>query len=112
MFGFSFLLVVSHFFVRKVIKKRKEIMLQRINQSLNEQMLMNTESNAYRRLVDDETRLQFISDLLIVRKEVNQAPLWPMSMPFTVKMMLILMLPILSWMGAGFVSQFLKVLQA
>lgn len=104
-------LLLPVFLVRKVIKERKEYMLERINQALNEQMLANTEGRSFRRLVDDETRLQFISDLLIVRKEVNQAPLWPMSVPFTIKFMLILMLPILSWMGAGFVSQFIKVWQ-
>lgn len=108
----AFFLFSPIFLVQKVLKNRKEIMLERINNSLNEQMLMNTNGNSYRRLVDDETRLQFISDLLIVRKEVNQAPLWPMSVPFTVKIILILMLPILSWMGAGVVSQSLKVLLA
>ena len=108
----AFFLFFPIFIIRKVIKERKEMMLERINHSLNEQMLTNTDGSSYRRLVDDDIRLQFISDLLIVRKEVNQAPLWPMSVPFTVKMMLILMLPIVSWMGAGLVSQLLKVLQA
>jgi hypothetical protein len=107
----AFFLLSPMFLIRKVIRKRKEMMLERINQSLNEQMLANTDENSYRRLVDDETRLQFISDLLIVRKEINQAPLWPMRLPFTIKIVLILMLPILSWLGAGLVSQLLKVWQ-
>jgi hypothetical protein len=107
----AFFLLSPIYLIRKVIKKRKEMMLERINESLNEQILVNSDGSSYRRLVDNDIRLQFISDLLIVRKEVNQAPLWPMSVPFAVKMMLILMLPVLSWMGAGFVSQFLKVWQ-
>ena len=107
----AFFLLFPIFLVRKVVKKRKEISLERINQALNDQILANTEENQRRRLVDDETRLQFISDLLIVRKEVNQAPLWPMTVPFAAKMMFILTMPILSWMGAGLVSQLIKAWQ-
>lgn len=94
--------------VQQAIKKRKEQTLFRINHSLNNQLDQPTAKQVRRRLVDDDVRLQFIADLLVVRKEVHRAPMWPMNTPFTLKMGLILMLPLASWIGAGVISQLLK----
>lgn len=94
--------------VQRAIKKRKEQTLGRINSSLNIQMEQPSNLLVRRRLVDDDTRIQFIADLLVVRKEVHRAPMWPMNMPFAIKMGVILMLPMTSWIGAGIISQLMK----
>ena len=94
--------------IRRVLGKRREQSLERINKVLNAQ-IDSEDITDNRRLVDDFERLQFVSDLLSVRKEINSISLWPMDMPFAAKMAMVAMIPILSWVGAGIVSQLLKV---
>lgn len=95
------------FTIRSVLGARKEQSLERINSALNAQ-IDSADINNNRRLVDDFERLQFVSDLLCVRKEINEINLWPMDTPFAIKMGIIAMIPIMSWIGAGIVSQLLK----
>ena len=93
--------------IRRVLGVRREQSLKRLNKVLNMQ-IESKEVDDKRRLVDDFERLQYVSDLLTVRKEINSISLWPMDMPFVVKMGMVAMIPILSWIGAGIVSQLLK----
>ena len=93
--------------IRRMLGMRREQSLERINRTLNVQIELEEMTNN-RRLVDDHDRLQFVSDLLSVRKEINSISLWPMDMPFAAKMAMVAMIPIMSWVGAGLVSQLLK----
>lgn len=97
------------FTIRHALGVRREQSLKRLNKVLNIQ-IESTEIVDNRRLVDDFERLQYVSDLLTVRKEINSMSLWPMDVPFVVKMGMIAMIPILSWVGAGIVSQLLKTI--
>lgn len=94
--------------LRSVLADRKSSTLERINSSLNFQLGNSHVHDKDRRLVDDKERLQHISDLLTVRKEITDEPLWPVNLPFTIKLAGLISLPIVSWIGAGLVSQFLK----
>ena len=94
--------------IRRVLGVRREQSLERINKVLNVQ-IESEDITDNRRLVDDFERLQFVSDLLSVRKEINSISLWPMDLPFAAKMAMVAMIPVLSWVGAGIVSQLLKV---
>jgi hypothetical protein len=102
------LLLYPILLVQRAFKKRKEQTLVRINSALNQQIEHPASETDCRRLVDDDIRLQFVADLLVVRKEVHRAPMWPMDLPFTIKMSVILMLPMASWVGAGIISQIIK----
>lgn len=93
--------------IRQTLGRRRELMLERLNEALNIQMEPDNINNK-RRLVDDFERLQFVADLLAVRKEINNISLWPMDMPFAYKMAILALVPIFSWIGAGIVSQLLK----
>lgn len=104
------LLLAPVFFIRNIVARHKALTLERINAALSEHTLHNSSAVSNRRLVDNEGRLQVIADLLVVRKEIDNAPLWPMNMPFAFKMVILLSLPMLSWMGAGIVSQLLKLI--
>ena len=93
----------------KIVSVRRAMTLSRINDILKIQL--NTSSapqNDDRRLVDNSERLQFISDLLTVRKEISNAPVWPMNFPSTIKILALMMLPLLSWTGSGVVAQLMK----
>jgi hypothetical protein len=94
--------------LRSVLADRKASTLERINSSLNFQLGNSHVHHKDRRLVDDKERLQHISDLLTVRKEIADEPIWPVNLPFTIKLLGLISLPIVSWTGAGLVSQFLK----
>ncbi|TRY30377.1 hypothetical protein [Aliiglaciecola sp. M165] len=102
------ILLVPIYWVQSVIRLRKDRSLTRVNDSLNAQLDKNHTQSAQRRLVDDDVRLQYISDLLVVRKEIQRAPVWPMNVPFALKMLFILTIPLLSWTGAGIISQMIK----
>jgi len=99
------------YLIRKVLGQQREKTLTRINETLNIQM-ESKHLNDKRRLVDDFERLQFVSDLLAIRKEVNGISLWPINLPFTVQIAILAFIPILSWTGAGIVSQVLKSVTA
>lgn len=96
--------------VHSVVSKRRSLTLARINESLKMETSPEMRVTETRRLVDDDTRLQFISDLLTVRTEVERAPSWPLTLPFTLKILVLILLPMLSWTGAGLMSQLIKVI--
>lgn len=104
-----FSLLYPMYLIRRAVAYRKHATLERLNHSLNSQLGNPEEKGEDRRLVDDEAKLQYISDLLTVRKEVMDAPLWPINLPFTVKLLGLISLPLVSWIGAGLVSQLLKL---
>lgn len=109
----SFLIVLILFQpileAHNVVDKRRSLTLARINDSLKIEMSPEKRFSVTRRLVDDDNRLQFISDLLTVRTEIERAPSWPLTLPFTLKILALILLPMLSWTGAGLVSQLIKV---
>ena len=96
--------------VHSVVAKRRSLALARINDSLKTEISPEKRVSETRRLVDDDTRLQFISDLLTVRTEMERAPSWPLTLPFTLKILVLILLPMLSWTGAGLMSQLIKVI--
>ena len=96
--------------VHSVVAKRRSLALARINDSLKTEISPEKRVSETRRLVDDDTRLQFISDLLTVRTEIERAPSWPLTLPFTLKILVLILLPMLSWTGAGLMSQLIKVI--
>lgn len=103
------LLIWPLLLIRSKLYVRREHTIDRINESLNIQLSREAETKFNRRLVDDSTRMQFISDLLLVRKEVADINLFPINLPYTAKLFMLFLLPFVSWVGAALVSQFLKV---
>jgi hypothetical protein len=95
--------------VRAKLYESRENTVDRLNESLNIQLQRQPETKSTRRLVDDNIRMQFISDLLLVRKEVAETSLFPINLPFTSKLVMLMLLPFVSWVGAALVSQMLKV---
>lgn len=96
------------FEVHNVVADKKSKALERINEVLKKETLETYSKSATRRLVDSDTKLQFISDLLTVRSEIEGAPSWPLTLPFAIKVSFLVFLPLLSWTGAGLVSQAIK----
>lgn len=92
----------------RIVGLRREMTLSRINDTLKIQLETSAPHQDDRRLVDNTERLQFISDLLTVRKEISQAPIWPMTFPSTVKILVLTVLPLASWTGSGVVAQLMK----
>ncbi len=92
----------------KIVGTRREMTLSRINDTLKIQLQNAAPNKDDRRLVDNTERLQFISDLLTVRKEISNAPVWPMNFPSTVKILVLMVLPLASWTGSGVVAQLMK----
>ena len=102
-------LVVPIFITRNTLKYHQSRALERINEALRERVGDESFDELQRRLVDSDDKLQYVSDLLMVRKEVMSAPLWPLTAPFTIKMLLLMLLPFLTWVGAGIISQVVKL---
>ena len=94
--------------VHRVVAQKRMLTLTRINDSLKIEISPEKRVSVTRRLVDNDSRLQFISDLLTVRTEIERAPSWPLTFPFTLKIFALILLPMLSWTGAGLVSQVIK----
>ncbi|WP_395343169.1 hypothetical protein PN836_002795 [Ningiella sp. W23] len=94
---------------RQTLLIRKEQMLERLNHSLSEQMSTTSALSNNRRLVDDDSRVKFISDLLLVRKEIGNTGITAIDLPFSFKLSLLMLIPLVSWVGAALVSQLLKV---
>ena len=93
----------------KIVSARREMTLSRINDTLKVQLdTASAPQKDDRRLVDNTERLQFISDLLTVRKEISNAPVWPMNFPSTIKILALMILPLVSWTGSGVVAQLMK----
>ncbi|WP_414830496.1 hypothetical protein [Alteromonas sp. H39] len=93
----------------KIVSLRREMTLSRINDTLKIQLKgASAPQKDDRRLVDNTARLQFISDLLTVRKEISNAPVWPMTFPSTIKIVVLMVLPVVSWTGSGVVAQLMK----
>ena len=102
------LFIWTIYVMRLKLHGSREVMLDRINESLNIQLSKAPETLSARRLVDDKLRVQFISDLLMVRKEIGQINLIPIDLPLTYKLVLLMLLPFVSWVGAALVSQTLQ----
>lgn len=100
--------------MQNTIRTQKESTINAINALLSEQLTLQNHHNEsndghIRRLVDDLSRLQHASDLLLIRQEVKTMPTLPVTLPTMMKFLLILLIPLFSWVGAGVVSQLLKL---
>jgi hypothetical protein len=100
--------------MQTTIRTQKESTISAINALLSEQLTIQNHHNEsndghIRRLVDDVSRLQHASDLLLVRQEVKSMSTLPVTLPTMMKFLLILLIPLFSWVGAGVVSQLLKL---
>jgi|GEM_PF-2405393 len=100
--------------MQTTIRTQKESTISAINALLSEQLTLQNHHNEsndghIRRLVDDVSRLQHASDLLLVRQEVKSMSTLPVTLPTMMKFLLILLIPLFSWVGAGVVSQLLKL---
>jgi len=109
-FSLTTLLVLFQpiFEVHNVVADKKVKALERINEVLKKETLEKNSKGSTRRLVDSDAKLQFISDLLTVRSEIESAPSWPLTLPFAIKVSFLVFLPLISWTGAGLVSQAIK----
>ncbi|MCC2618265.1 hypothetical protein LJ739_18555 [Aestuariibacter halophilus] len=94
--------------IHRHLQHKQRQMLSRINAALESEVTPTDGSDNQRRLVDDGQRLQYVADLLNVRKEISEAPLWPMNSPFWLKLFSMALIPVMAWIGAGIVSQLLK----
>lgn len=115
--GITFLVQIAPLnMMQTKIRVQKERTINAINKLLSEQLTQqqrdqNVHDNApHRRLVDDSNRLEHTSDLLLVRQEIKTISTLPVTVPTMMKLLFILMIPFFSWVGAGVVSQLLKVL--
>lgn len=97
--------------LQTTLTQQKQEALQNLNLQLLEHIGQSNKAKTNRRLVDDHKRLQYVSDLLLVRKELSSQSSMPVSQSTVIKLMVLFFLPLLSWVGAGVVSQMLKIIE-
>lgn len=98
--------------IYKNINVRKTNALSYLNFEIKQQLRLPEnaldKTDRQNRLVDSEARVQRLSDLLLLKKELINVPTLPLNVPFAIKLFLLLLLPLLSWVGAGTLSTLLK----
>lgn len=97
-----YLLLFPIFRVRHIVSKRKKLALERIRDALKS--ATRSDDKAKRRLTDSTKRLEEINNLVGVRKEITRTKEWPISVPVGVRLVLIVLVPPISWVGASLVD--------
>jgi len=96
------LLLFPIFRVRHIVSKKKQLALERIRDALKS--ATRSDDVAKRRLTDSAKRLEEINNLVGVRKEISRTKEWPISLPVGVRLVLIVLVPPVSWVGASLVD--------
>ena len=97
-----YLLLFPIFRVRQIVSKRKKLALERIRDAFKS--ATKSDDMAKRRLTDSAKRLEEINNLVGVRKEITRTKEWPISLPVGVRLVLIVLVPPVSWVGASLVD--------
>jgi hypothetical protein len=102
----TFLLFFPIFRVKRIVKMKKTMALERIRTALK-QAVHESETDK-RRLTDSQDRLVMMNNLVSMRGEINRTKEWPLDMPIITRFLLIVIFPPLTWAGASIVDWFVK----
>ncbi|MFT4940187.1 MAG: hypothetical protein ACI88A_003239 [Paraglaciecola sp.] len=102
----TFLLFFPILRVRRIVRKKKSMALDRIRTALK-QAVHESETDK-RRLTDSQDRLVMMNNLVGMREEINRTKEWPLDMPIMARFFLIVIFPPLTWAGASIVDWLVK----
>lgn len=94
--------------VQHVISNKKRLAINRINSSFEH--LFDDNMQGERRLTDDPARLRKLSALISTKQEIATASEWPITLPQSLKGMLLLTSIPLSWAAASMVETLISKL--
>lgn len=97
-----YLLFFPIFKVREAVVMRKQLALERIRDALKS--ATKSDDLKKRRLTDSVKRLEEINNLVGVREEISRTREWPITMPLGIRVLLIVLVPPISWIGASLVE--------
>jgi len=97
-----YLLFFPIFKVREAVVMRKQLALERIRDALKS--ATKSDDLKKRRLTDSVKRLEEINNLVGVREEISRTREWPITMPLGIRVLLIVLVPPISWVGASLVE--------
>jgi hypothetical protein len=97
-----YLLFFPIFKVRRIVSHRKQLALERIRDALKS--ATQSDELLKRRLTDSPKRLEEINNLVGVREEITRTKEWPISMPVGIRVVLVVLIPPISWISASIVD--------
>lgn len=97
-----YLLLYPIFQVRNIVLKKKQLALARIRDAFK--VAVRSDDNHKRRLTDSAQRMEDINNLVGVRNEISSTKEWPISLPVSIRIALVVIIPPLSWAGASLVE--------
>ncbi|MFC6439534.1 hypothetical protein [Bowmanella sp. JS7-9] len=113
MFFIIFALISSLFFfgypvinINRTMSNKKSMAVQRINSAIDE--ALHSGPKQYRRLVDNDQKLQYVSDLLTVRQEILETKTWLLDFPFMIRIGLLIFIPAFSWIASSIIDNLVK----
>ena len=97
-----YLLFFPIFQVRHIVSRRKQLALERIRDALKS--ATQSDELLKRRLTDSPKRLEEINNLVGVREEITRTKEWPISLPVGIRVVLVVLIPPISWISASLVD--------
>jgi hypothetical protein len=97
-----YLLFSPIFQVRRIVSQRKRLALERIRGALKS--ATQSDEVLKRRLTDSPKRLEEINNLVGVREEITRTKEWPITMPVGIRVVLVVLIPPISWISASIVD--------
>ena len=97
-----YMLFFPIFQVRHIVSRRKQLALGRIRDALKS--ATHSDELLKRRLTDSPERLEEINNLVGVREEITRTKEWPISLPVGIRVVLVVLIPPISWIGASLVD--------
>lgn len=88
--------------VKKIVSQRKRLALERIRGALK--AATQSDELLKRRLTDSPKRLEEINNLVGVREEITRTKEWPISLPVGIRVVLVVLIPPISWISASLVD--------
>ena len=90
------------FKVRHIVSQRKQLALERIRGALKS--ATHSDELLKRRLTDSPVRLEEINNLVGVREEIARTKELPISLPVGIRVVLVVLIPPISWVSASIVD--------
>jgi hypothetical protein len=97
-----YLLFFPIFKVKRIVSQRKRLALERIRDALK--AATQSDELLKRRLTDSPKRLEEINNLVGVREEITRSKEWPISLPVGIRVVLVVLIPPISWISASLVD--------
>jgi hypothetical protein len=88
--------------VKHIVSQRKRLALERIRDALKS--ATQSDERLKRRLTDSPKRLEEINNLVGVREEIARTKEWPISLPVGIRVVLVVLIPPISWVSASLVD--------